>query len=194
MRGHTHALFGLATLAAANALTGLVQPHVTAGVPAGPFLCAGAAILGSLAPDLDADEATIHYELGGLGDTVRLGLHLFVKHRGVLHSGLAVLGALMAGVLAGWWLGYLDAGLAFGLGYLSHVAIADAMTINGVPLFWPHSRRFHLLPARLRVRTGGPVEGLVFLAGILAVVGLAWWRPEIIPPELVKWIRRYVRI
>jgi inner membrane protein len=183
MRGHTHALFGLTTLAAANALTGLVQPHVAAGMPTGPFLCAGAAILGALAPDLDADEASIHYEMGALSDTVRVGLHLFVEHRGVLHSGLATLIVLILGVMVGWWLGYLDAGLAFGLGYLSHVALADAMTVHGVPLFWPSSRRFHLLPAPIRVRTGGPAEALVFL---LVSLGLIWLGPNLVPVEFLK--------
>lgn len=189
MRGHTHALFGVTTLVAANALTDFVQPHPVEGLPTGPVLCAGAAILGALAPDLDAGQSTIQGELGLAGSVIRGGLGLLgVKHRGMLHSGLAALLVLAAGWLLGGRWGYADVGLAFGLGYLSHVALADAMTITGVPLCWPLSRRFHLLPRPLRVRTGGPAEWLVFL---LAGAALAWLlsiQPALFA-EVVTWLK-----
>ena len=46
MLGHTHALFGITTLAVVEALSAgrLIQEHVIYGVPAGVALCAGAAI------------------------------------------------------------------------------------------------------------------------------------------------------
>ena len=171
MRGHTHALFGLATLAAVEALTDFVPPHPLQGVPAGLALCAGAAILGALAPDLDAEEASIQHELGGLGSAVRGGLQFFgVKHRGLTHSGLATSLVMAISWLLGQRLGYPHLGLAWGLGYLSHI-LADAMTVGGVPLLWPLPGRVHLLPRPWRIRTGGAVEGLVFLVG---GIGLAW--------------------
>ena len=117
-----------------------------------------------------------------------------VKHRGILHSGLAGLIVLVLGALIGWRVGYLDVGLAFGLGYLSHVALADAMTIHGVPLLWPIKAQFHLLPKGLRVRTGGPVEGLIFLCGTLLLIGLFFLYPDLVPPELVRWINRCLAI
>ena len=195
MLGHTHALFGMTTLVAAELLArqvttpGLVQSHPVKGMPVGLALCVGAAILGALVPDLDAEESSIQGEMGAASDFIRGVLMLVgVKHRGVLHSGLAVVLVLVLGALMGWRLGYPDVGLAFGLGYFSHVVLADAMTIHGVPLLWPLKIQFHLLPQWLRVRTGGPVEGLIFLAGLLLLLGVFFLHPNLIPPELVKWL------
>jgi membrane-bound metal-dependent hydrolase YbcI (DUF457 family) len=196
MLGHTHALFGAATLLATETLArtagiSLVQPHVIKGLPAGLVLCTGAAILGALAPDLDAEESSIKGELGLAGELIQGGLSLLgVKHRGVFHSGLAILVVFVAAGGMGWWLGYADVGLAFGLGYFSHIALADAMTITGVPLFWPLKHPFHLLPKGLRVRTGGSVEGLIFLLVIVGVIGLLWLRPDLIPPAYLRWLRQ----
>jgi membrane-bound metal-dependent hydrolase YbcI (DUF457 family) len=52
-------------------------------------------------------------------------------------------------------------GPAFAAGYISHLA-SDALTIRGIPLWWPgsHQPSLHLLPRALRVRTGGPREGV----------------------------------
>ena len=179
MLGHTHALFGITTLVVVQ--TGatrvgceFIQAHPVGPhkLPLGLALCAGASIVGALLPDLDAEDSTIQRDLGWLGVLTKAGLKLLgVKHRGVLHSGLAVVVVFVLGALTGGWLGYLDVGLALGLGYFSHVTLADAMTISGVPLFWPAKRRFHLLPRLLRVRTGGAVEKLVFLAA----AGLLVW-------------------
>ena len=201
MLGHTHALFGMTTLVAAELLArqvitpGLVQPHPVKGMPVGLALCAGAAILGALAPDLDAEQSTIEGEIGVAGSFIQGILSLIgVKHRGVLHSGLACLVVLVLGTLIGWRVGYFDVGLAFGLGYLSHVVLADAMTIHGVPLLWPLKTQFHLLPQGLRIRTGGPVEGLIFLAGLLLLFGVFFLYPDLIPSELVKWIKRSLAV
>ncbi len=193
MLGHTHALFGFTTLAAVQAAgiavvgRGIIEPRPTlGGIPIGLGLCGAAAILGALLPDLDAEDSTIQRELGGLGILVQL---LGVKHRGVLHSGLAAAAVTLLAAAAGWWFGYPDVGLAFGLGYLSHVAIADAMTVSGVPLWWPLKKRFHLLPRPLRVRTGGPVEKLVFIVAAGAL--LLWLLPEILPPDLMNFLTRW---
>jgi membrane-bound metal-dependent hydrolase YbcI (DUF457 family) len=113
-----------------------------------------------------------------------------VKHRGALHSGLASLMVLALAVFIGWQVGYPDVGLAFGLGYLSHVALADALTIHGVPLLWPMKTQCHLLPQELRVQTGTSVEGLIFLTSMLLLIGLFFLYPDLIPPELVRWIRQ----
>ena len=201
MLGHTHALFGLGALVTVELVArqvlepGLIQPHSIRGLPAGLALCAGAAILGALAPDIDAEESTIGGEIGVAGSFIQGVLRLVgVKHRGVLHSGLAGLVVLALGAFIGWRVGYLDVGLAFGLGYLSHVALADALTIHGVPLLWPLKAQFHLLPKGLRVRTGGPVEGLIFLSGTLLLISLFFLVPDLIPPELIRWIKRTIAI
>lgn len=194
MMGHTHALFGVAALTVVEAAaremtaTGLAQPHPVKGLPVGTALCLGAAIVGALLPDLDAEQSSLQSELGLGGRLIRGTLALLgVKHRGVLHSGLAVLVVSLMAVGLGRWLGYIDVGLAFALGYFSHVCLADAMTLSGVSLFWPQPGRFHLLPPGLRVRTGGPAEGLVFLLVLLLILALLWLRPDMIPAELFRW-------
>jgi inner membrane protein len=59
---------------------------------------------------------------------------------------------------------------AFCAGGLSHV-IADALTIQGVPLGWWSDRRFHLFGGRLR--TGQMGEYWVAGAFVLACIGFA---------------------
>jgi membrane-bound metal-dependent hydrolase YbcI (DUF457 family) len=168
MRGHTHALFGLTTLALIQAYTGFIDP-----TPSGLALGAGAAIFGALAPDIDAEESTIKHELGLVGSVASAGLRLFgVQHRGLTHRGLTTIGVMgLAWGLAGH-LGYAEVGLTFGLGYLSHV-LTDALTKRGVPLGWPLPGQFHLLPGPLRIRTGGPAEALLFLGGAMVLIWLA---------------------
>ncbi len=208
MKGSTHALIGLTALAAvnslaeansliiadslaeANTMAGFIQPHIINEIPTGPVLCAVAAILGALAPDIDAEESTIKSTLGLAGKLVSFTLRLLgVKHRGVTHYGLTALLILAATFWCwrtGWPYGYGDVGLAFGLGYLSHI-LADALTKHGVPLLWPLPGQFRLLPGPLRVRTGGTVETLVSL---LATLVLAWLLLDMAPPELLEMIAR----
>lgn len=183
MRGKTHIVFGLTTLATVDALTGLVQSHPVKGIPIGPSLCLGAAILGSLAPDLDAEDSQIQHELGKIGVMLSNWLRSFgVEHRGFTHYGLTTLLVIVAGGLLGWRLGHWDVGLAFGLGYLSHI-LADGLTLTGVPLLWPRKKNVHLLPGPLRIRTGGPVELLLFI-GVTGV--MIFLLPSLIPAELVR--------
>lgn len=189
MQGHTHALFGLVTLAAVQTVTPLVQSHLLAGFPAGAALCAGAAILGALAPDIDAEDSTIKHELGGAGAVASWGLGLAgVKHRGLTHYGLTAVLALAAAWLIGGQFGLGDVGLAFGLGYLSHI-LADAMTKQGVPLWGPLAGQFHLLPKALCMRTGSPAETLLFMALVLILVRLG---PALLPPAWLKSLERFL--
>lgn len=168
MLSRTHTMFGVTTLAVAHYIThgSIIQPHRVYGIPLGVALCTGMAVFGALLPDIDAEESAIEGDLGLVGAVVNFGLKkgLKVKHRGVTHYGITCLLVLVASTFIGWLAGYQDVGLAFGLGYLSH-ALADAMTSSGVPFWWPLSKKkFHLLPALLRVRTGSSREQWVFLA------------------------------
>lgn len=184
MRGYTHAVFGLTTMVAVNALNEFVQPHVIEGVPAGLAICAAAAILGGLAPDIDAEDSAIKREMGMAGSIASFGLRAFgVKHRGLTHYGVTTLLVIALSYALGGWLDYPDAGLAFGLGYFSHVAIADAMTKHGVPLWWPRPGKFHLVPGALRVKTGDPAEVLVALLLILVLFWIGW---DMVSLDLLK--------
>jgi inner membrane protein len=188
MVGKTHVVFGLATVAAVNAATGLVQPHPLKGIPVGPVLCLSAAVLGALLPDLDAEEGSmLQVELGEAGLMVAGWLQSFTAHRGLTHYGLtALLMTLIPTALTGWF-GYGDVGLAFGLGYVSHI-LADAMTLAGVPLLGPwKSDKLHLLPRALRLRSGGPVEPLVF---VVATVIFVVFAPALVPEVVLKYIKK----
>ena len=191
MVGKTHLVFGLTTLAAANAATGLVQLHPVRDIPIGPVLCIGAAILGALAPDLDAAESQLQSELGEAGLMLSNWLQSFgVEHRGLTHYGVTTLGVMSVSGLLGWWLGYGDVGLAFGLGYLSHI-LADSLTIAGTPLLWPlqKEKNFHLLPRALRIRTGGPVEPLLF---IVVTILLLFLLPSLFPADFISTLRHWL--
>jgi inner membrane protein len=75
---------------------------------------------------------------------------------------------------AGWWYfhgnGFV---VAASVGYLSHL-VADALTVDGVPLLWPLvKRRICLLPSFLAIRTGGVAEYVVVIA--VCALALRWW-------------------
>ncbi len=187
MLARTHAfvaIIALATVQAGMTVTGyeFIQPHLVGGLDVGPPLCGAAAVLGGLLPDLDARNSKIRRRLGRLG-----GLLSGIKRRGVLHSGLAMITATILALLVGREFGYEDVGLALGVGYCSHVIIADALTISGVPLFWPAKRRFHWLPRPFRIRTGGRVESVVTaVAAWLLLLGAM----NITPDDFLNFIRQ----
>jgi len=186
MRGYTHALVGLTAAAALNVRIEFVQPHVVKGVPVGLALCAGFAILGALLPDVDAEDSTIKREMGAAGTLTSFSLRLLgVGHRGATHYGLTTLGVMVAGYQVSAQMGYPDAGLALGVGYLSHI-VADALTKHGVPLWWPLPGNFHLLPGPFRVKTGGMGESMFFMLVSAALAWLAW---GMAPPDLLKFLR-----
>ena len=188
MIGKTHVIFGLTTLAAVNAATNFIQPHLIQEIPIATVLCVCAVIIGALAPDLDAEEGSqLQYEMGEAGMAITQWLQSFgVEHRGLTHYGLSTLIIIAVSTLIGWCVGYWDVGLSLGLGYLSHV-LADSMTIDGIPLWAPFSeKRFHILPKLLRVRSGGPVEPLVF---IMVTVLFIFLLPSLIPYEVINLVR-----
>ena len=88
------------------------------------------AMIGALAPDIDAEDSSIKRGLGVAGHVASFSLRLFgIRHRGLTHYGLIALLVTTLGWLFTVKSGYGDIGLAFGLGYLSHVALggcADA--------------------------------------------------------------------
>lgn len=156
MMGRTHALIGVNALW----LLTVVPDGVTASNLA---LLSATAALGGLLPDLDAAESKIkHLRLGDLKPFVFLSLplHRALGHRGLLHSlvGLSLIASLALPLAFRWgW----QPSVALVLGYASHL-LADSCTRSGVPLLYPASDRFHLLPPHLRIVTGSPTEDALF--------------------------------
>ena len=97
----------------------------------------------------------------------------FTTHRGLTHSLIvAIVVVLVALNLSmvltanqtAWW------GVAWGAGYLSHIA-ADALTLSGIKLLQPWSeQRFWLLPRPFRFRVGSWPDAL--LGAIAPACGL----------------------
>lgn len=147
MRGITHALGG--------AVVGLV---ITTN-----WLGAATGALGALLPDVDHPNSLAGRRAGVVGGAVRL----FVGHRGLMHSGLIGIALVWAASLVPS--PYRQYAVATALGYASHLML-DALTVQGIPLFWPSRRRVSFLP----LRTGGVGEMAVRLGliGLMVAVGL----------------------
>lgn len=154
MRGVTHALAGLCI--------GLAMAQTSQ--PLGGVAMGLAASVGALLPDIDHPRSIVGRRAGFIGGALRLA----ISHRGMLHSGIAaaivVLVALLAPAVARSY------ALAAAAGYSSHILL-DALTVQGVPLFWPSRRRFSILP----LRTGGLIEmilrGSLFILVLYIIAG-----------------------
>lgn len=162
MTGKTHAAIG------ANSIWVLKLTSLTYT----PLLI-GVAALAALLPDLDASESMIKHleiDLGTRRQHFRVKpfylvalvmSHLF-RHRGWLHSGVAIIIVAVAS-----WFGLRQFGLAYPLmitiGYASHL-LADALTISGIHFFLPAKNELHLLPKPLRIRTGSWVDTTLLIA------------------------------
>jgi inner membrane protein len=132
-----------------------------------------AALAGSLLPDIDSDESATRQATGTsrkrggcIGFVVTLALKVFGGHRALTHT-------LLAWLLVSVWVGtYFHGnmiGAAFIVAYLSHL-VADAFTVQGVPLLWPLWRgRIRFLPKLVAIRTGGWIEtvAVIFAAAMV---------------------------
>jgi len=156
MMGRSHALIGISTLWLLMPF-GLINQENLAPL----VLCA---LLGALSPDLDAGESKLkRFAVAGIAPFAPLSqiLHRSFGHRGFLHS-LAGLGlfTVLCALPVGFGLGWLF-GIALSLGYASHI-LADAATKSGVPLLYPHRKRYHLLPPAWRLTTGSLAEDMLW--------------------------------
>lgn len=172
MKGASHLLIGLGVAAVVQRIYapfGDTWPALA--------LAGGAAIVGALLPDVDSDESAIRQATGTarsrgcIGKLASLGISAITGgHRVGTHTALAW---LVISALA-WAVGQIVnlPYIAFSLGYLSHI-IADALTVEGVPLFWPLARRrVCLLPSFIAIRTGSFFEYAFMVAFGVGVVRL----------------------
>lgn len=153
MQGRTHLLAGAAI--------GLSLSHGLDIVPA--LAMVGAAAVGALLPDIDHPRSMISRRVGLAGAPVRL----LVRHRGVLHSGVAAALVVLAALALPQHLRTF--GVAGALGFISHIVL-DGLTVQGVPLFWPRRGRVSLLP----LRTGGLIERIGALGLLCLICWMIW--------------------
>lgn len=187
MTGISHATIGGAAGAAAGVVTAVGWPWFITAVLIG--------MVSGLLPDLDSTDSLARTRLG-LGKeqinrewSKRVSFSLIVRwviswplnilarllpHRGPTHWLITAVLITSAAYTVTNWAGWpAVVWLAVGGGYLSHL-LADGLTIAGVPLLGPLTRRaFRFVPRPLALRTGGAAEFMVVGAG-LAMVGMVW--------------------
>ena len=152
-------------MAFSHVLTGLSAYTVAAHYADLPWGAAaiGAAVVGSLLPDLDHPKSWLGRRLL----PISIPLSMLVGHRGVTHSLLAIVA--LAAVLTMY--GGVGGGIvtALCIGYANHL-VGDFVTNSGIPLFWPIKRRYGLPLAR----TGGIREPIIVLAVCAWAVVIQW--------------------
>ena len=172
MTGPSHIALGVSSVWLLRLVPGVVGP-LSAVDGSSPGLLVGAAALGALLPDLDATHSTVKYlRLGRRFQPFRIPAQVLSAqfvHRGPLHSlsGLGLLW-LWVGLPTLVWVGWQPS-LALALGMASHL-VGDASTKSGVPLLYPRTGRWHLLPAGWRLTTGSAAEQAVFACLLMPIL------------------------
>ena len=138
-----------------------------------------AADIGALIPDMDGGGNNLWHLLPAGEKTGRILKGIFYKHRTVTHS---LLGVFLIYKLFFWLLpkflnpAYLNPQLiliAIMVGYISHL-VADGLTEEGIPLFWPLKINFGFPPIKSwRIKTGKWFENFVVYPAIW--VYLIWF-------------------
>ncbi|MFC4355666.1 metal-dependent hydrolase [Chryseomicrobium palamuruense] len=141
-------------------LTLAVIQHTDIAAPDQIVPFAVAAMIGSVAPDIDHKNSFISNRLKPFGFLVRRT----TTHRGATHSPLIIfLFSLLMyyGLeLAGFSSSAYAIASGFFIGAISHVLL-DMLNTQGVPLLFPvpKAKRFRLA----RIRTGGLIEKVIFI-------------------------------
>ena len=167
MTDKSHQMTGL-TAAAVGFCALYPETEVTWGI-AGTILVGS--FVGSILPDIDQPTSGF-WEAVPLGDYVgRIVPRTLGGHRNLSHS---MGGVVLFNWLGGWVVGTVfkdglfDVGifmLSFQLGFAAHLA-ADAVTVQGIPLFWPLGKNMGFPPRPfegVRIVTGKWFEHLVVL-------------------------------
>lgn len=175
MTDKTHQALGFAAAAAGYFATYPNEP-LTWGI-AGTVVTG--AFVGSFLPDIDQPTANFWDSVPLGGFVGKLAPRALGGHRNLSHS---ILGYLLGSALMYWIVttvfreGLFDVKLfmlAFELGFLAHLA-ADAVTVQGIPLFWPIGDNMGFPPRPfhgIRMVTGKWFENLVvFPLSLLLVI------------------------
>ena len=190
MEGRSHLLVGLTAGIVLDSVVHLTGDPLTGAKVVPLALIVNKAVyyfsvgFGSLLPDIDNARSTLGHRLGWVSKEIQ---HI-AGHRTLFHSLLGlVLGSLLAlGLEQLVTLILSQHGLAlpaqfvrgshlvfYGVlfGSIIHIA-ADALTLGGVPLFWPNRKRFGFPPnPHFRFRTGTWPE-FVIVWSFMILVGI----------------------
>jgi len=189
MVGRNHAMIGGAAGAAAAGWAGVGGAWLMVAVAVG--------MVAALLPDLDSTDSLArtkaglgreqirrNWRRGRIGTLGMVGRELitlpanlfarFVPHRGPTHWLLTCGVLTLLAAAAARWAGLPDVlWVAFGAGYLSHI-VGDGLTISGVPMLGPLTRKsFRLVPRAVAFRTGSAAELMV--VPLVLVVGVGYF-------------------
>lgn len=177
MTGKTHQVIGLTTGLAAYLY--LVPASYNPATLA--WVCV-ASSLGALLPDIDTPAARIWQALP-FGRVAGEMVSPFLQHRNLTHSllgfGLVAWVSLILfhHVPSYWGVDTLRVWLAGLVAYASHL-LADALTVEGIPLLFPYQHSFGIPPRPfegLRIETGRWFENLVVFPLVnLFLIGLIY--------------------
>jgi len=133
-------------------------------------------IVGSLIPDMDQASNRL-WDLLPAGDHLaKVFRRIFLKHRTLTHSflGIFLIYTILINILPKLLNpNFVDVSVvtaAMMIGYISHL-VADSLTKDGLPLFFPIKWNIGFPPFRfLRITTGSWVENFVILPGVGAYI------------------------
>ncbi|SRR5579883_3476969 len=193
MEGKSHLLIGLTAGVVLDSLIHISGTPLTmaTAVPLSLLIKKGiyyfSVGFGALLPDIDNARSTMGHRFGRISKSIQ---HM-TGHRTLFHSLLGlVIGSLLAiGLeqvvvfllsMRGWILPATFVGgshiVFFGIlfGCIMHIA-ADALTLGGVPLFWPSHKRYGFPPdPHWRFRTGTWPESVIVWS-FMILVGIGIW-------------------
>lgn len=160
MKGISHLMLGLAVGVAVAAIAPADTVLRAATIAAGGF--------GGLLPDIDHPKAMISKYAIGIGGAVRL----VANHRGPTHTIIFV--AALIGLL--YLIGAPQWVIAAGAGAMVSHLLADMLTVAGVPLLMPITRRsFRLAPYMVLKATSWLLES-VAIVGSVGLIGFILWK------------------
>lgn len=164
MTGRTHDAVAFASLVTVAALYPPEQINIATATA-----CVVGNIIGATLPDIDQSTNRLWDFLPGRDYIGKLLKPLFLGHRNLTHSFLGVfitykvLETILPGILNP---AYVQSDLVFAaimIGYVSHL-IGDAITKEGLPLFFPIDWRIGVPPIKsLRITTGKFIENIIIL-------------------------------
>lgn len=183
MTGKTHQLLGLTcgTWWYLLNTAPLYHPATFAGVIVGTHLSA-------LVPDIDTQAAQIWQQIPG-GKIVGKIASVALEHRNISHSilGMAIFGWLLHWLVAAfpsyWGIDTSTVTIACLIAYGSHL-LADAITVEGIPLLFPYQYMFGFPPYPfngMRIVSGKWFENLLIFP--LLVIGfwlILWFKWPVI--------------
>lgn len=165
MNGRTHKVGGACAGVLAGAM--LLQPPYTFDKMLLTGVLVGGSLLGSLMPDIDHKGSTIGHQMK-LTSTVISNLfgHRGLTHAPIVHILITIILLLIGGTLTDFpKLMYVSFIIGLFIGGISHL-ILDSMTIAGIPLLYPFSKKKY----RIAKFTTGKHEMLVQIILIIATL------------------------